>query len=282
MFVVFEGQIGYSGNLTEALRMIAACKNIREGVLRITSDTASGMIGVFLGRYVTGAVTIIDGDMSTNALSRLLFVKDGTFAFLDAVGEPLQELKQGLAIELESVIEALAQNEEDLPLNPDSLITMSGANPDTMKVIDTEVEYESIPEEQVSKRARATYQRLVTVSERERQERQERAASNPVELDQPQTAVYVTDYGRDHIQNLLDHNRTAVAEKLIAAMPTRQERQAKQDFDDRPIAPPSHKKQQFQRLSKWQQNARLFAIIFWLIFLVGIAMAMYYYRSVLF
>lgn len=282
MFTVFEGQITYSGNLSEALRMIAACKTIREGVLRITSDTASGMIGVFLGRYVTGAITIIDGDVRTDAISRLLFVKDGTFAFLDAVDEPLQELKQGLAIELDAVIDALEQSSGDLPLSPDSLITMSGATSDTMKVIDTTVEFETVPEEQQVKRARATYQRLVSVSERERQEREREAAANPVEAEQPRTAFYVTDYGRDHIQYLLHSKLTAEQEKMIATMPTKAERVAREEFDSRPPAPPSHKRQQFQRLAKWQEDARLFAMVFWGLFLLIVAGAMWWYRDRLF
>jgi hypothetical protein len=285
MFTVFEGQITYAGNLSEALRMIASCKSVREGVLRITSDTATGMIGVFLGRYVTGAITIIDGDVRTDAISRLLFVKNGTFAFLDAVDEPLQELKQGLAIELEAVIDALEESSGDLPLSPDSLITMGGATGDTMKVIDTTAEFEGVPEEQQVKRARATYQRLVSVSERERQERerQEREnASNPVESEQPRTAFYVTDYGRDHIRNLLHNKLTAEQEKMVATMPTKAERVAREEFDSRPPAPPSHKRQQFHRLSKWQEDARLFAIIFWGLFLAIVAGAMWWYRDKLF
>lgn len=279
MFTVFEGQITYAGNLSEALRMILNCKTIREGVLRITSDSASGMIGVFLGRYVTGAITIIDGDMRTDAISRLLFVKDGTFAFLDAVDEPLQELKQGLAIELEAIIDALEQTSGDLPLSPDSLITMGGASSDTMKVIDTTVEFEGAPEAQQVKRARATYQRLVSVSERERQERE---SANPMEAEQPRTSLYVTDYGRDHLQNILDRDRIAVAERLMAQLPTRSERVAREEFDSRAPAPPSHKRQQFNKVVKWQDDARLFAIIFWGLFLLIVAGAMYWYRDKLF
>jgi hypothetical protein len=282
MFTVFEGQITYAGNLSEALRMILHCKQIKEGVLRITSDSATGMIGVFLGRYITGAVTIIDGDVRTDAISRLLFVKDGTFAFLDAVDEPLQELKQGLAIELEAVIDALEETSGDLPLSPDSLITMGGASSDTMRVIDTEVEVQGEPPEAQMRRARATYQRLVTVSEKERQEREERERANPVESDQPKSTFYVTDYGRDHIQSLLEMKSMATQEKLINTLPTRQERIAREDFDARPPAPPSHKRQQYKRLAKWQEDARILTIIFWGVFLLIVAGAMWWYRDKLF
>jgi hypothetical protein len=41
--------------MTDVLESVSRHKNVTNGVLRITSNNASGLIGVFCGRFITGA-----------------------------------------------------------------------------------------------------------------------------------------------------------------------------------------------------------------------------------
>ncbi len=121
MFTVLQGQISTSEGLREALEIVLTIGDVQNGVLRITSVDVSGRIGIFCGRYVTGAMTG-SGESGNLALRKLLSVKSGNFAFLDAKGEKTADLQQSLSLDLGSLIELVPDGlEAQAPLLEESL-----------------------------------------------------------------------------------------------------------------------------------------------------------------
>jgi hypothetical protein len=101
---VIQGQISPTEGLREALEIVLTVKNVQDGVLSISSEGISGTVGIFCGRYITGALTET-GESGNEALRKLLSVKSGKFSFLDTKGESHAELKQSLSVDLSSLLE---------------------------------------------------------------------------------------------------------------------------------------------------------------------------------
>jgi hypothetical protein len=162
---IIEGQITFGG-IHDALKAISLLKYVRNGVMRITSHEASGLIGVFCGRYITGAVVTLSGETGYAALRRLLSANDGSFSFLDAADEILPELRQSLAIDINLLVET-SEIQEGTPLSEDSLTGMNASPDDQAKIFDTSMELgHAQPAVEADRIARInrTYDRIASLS----------------------------------------------------------------------------------------------------------------------
>lgn len=118
---VIQGQISPTEGLREALEIVLTVKNVQDGVLDISSEAISGQVGIFCGRYITGALTD-NGESGNEALRKLLSVKSGKFSFLDTKGESHSELKQSLSVDLSSLLELSEDfSKPTMPLLDDSM-----------------------------------------------------------------------------------------------------------------------------------------------------------------
>src|SRR6185437_14752281 len=100
---VLKGTISNALGLRDALECITSMKEVNSGVLAVSSQALSGRLGIAWGRFVTGAL-LDSGESGRSALRALLCLRDGTFVFFDTDGEPVDELRQSLGIDLNGVV----------------------------------------------------------------------------------------------------------------------------------------------------------------------------------
>jgi hypothetical protein len=103
MSEVLSGTISNALGLRNALEQITSMKEVNSGVLTVSGERVSGRLGIAWGRFITGAV-LDTGESGRAALRHLLTVREGSFAFLDTEGEPVEELRQSLGIDLNGVV----------------------------------------------------------------------------------------------------------------------------------------------------------------------------------
>jgi hypothetical protein len=171
---LIEGQISFSG-VRDALEAALRLGNVKNGVLRITSNEASGMIGIFCGRFITGAVLMLTGQTGQPALIKLLASRDGTFAFLDAGDERLPDLMQSLGIDLQKLVSCSELNEQAV-LTEETLTGMVGS-PEEIQAIDTTYDIGEVSEAERLTRITRTYEKLLALSYKKPPEKQPELAT---------------------------------------------------------------------------------------------------------
>lgn len=140
MLTILEGQISFGG-IQDALEIVSRHKDVKNGMLKLTSQDTSGTIGVFCGRFITGARLTLTEEMGYEALRTLLSVKDGNFAFFDVGAEQLIELRQSLAVDIHLLLQS-RDFADGVPLSSESLTGMSmAATHEQVQLIDTAAEY---------------------------------------------------------------------------------------------------------------------------------------------
>lgn len=162
MYKLLEGQIAFAG-MQYALESVSRLNSIKNGILRITSNEGSGIIGIFCGRFITGAAMTLSGDTGHRALRQLLTVKEGSYAFLDAGDEVFDELKQNLGVDVEQLL-AMGLK-AGVPLTDETLtgLTVSG---DEIKAFDTTFDVSGLDENERLVRIQRTYDKLLALSRR--------------------------------------------------------------------------------------------------------------------
>ncbi len=161
-----EGQISYGG-MQDVLEAVSRHKNVKNGVLCITSDrSVSGLIGVFCGQYLTGAVLTLSGDSGFTALQRLLTTDEGAYSYMDAEGEMISDLAQSLAVDISMLPTNGDFSEVKFPLSGE---TLTGLKPgaDSMGLIDTTLDLgEPAPAFDVERidRINATFDRILSLA----------------------------------------------------------------------------------------------------------------------
>lgn len=177
LLTLVEGQISFGG-MHDVMEAVSRHKNVTNGVLRITSNHASGMVGVFCGRYLTGAVLVLSGESGYGALKTLLAAKDGTFAFMDALGEHLPDLRQSLGVDISMLLASPGFADADLPISEESLTGMKPSG-DEVLLIDTSINLHEEPAEDTEssrlERISKTYDRLLSLAEYRKAQEQEQA-----------------------------------------------------------------------------------------------------------
>lgn len=164
MIKIFEGQISFGG-MQDALEAVARHKNIKHGIVQVTSNSCSGLMGVFCGRFITGAVLTLSGETGLPALRNLLSAKDGSFAFLDVTDEPLTDLNQSLGVDLQAMLSSVDFSIDSLPVSQESLVDMASSTGEEIHTIDTSVTEDQIAVHELSpERINATYQRITKIS----------------------------------------------------------------------------------------------------------------------
>lgn len=170
-------------------------KNITNGVLRITSNGGSGLIGVFCGRFLTGAVLTLTGESGYTALKRLLSVNDGTFAFMDAQRESLPDLRQSLGVDIAALLSLVDLSSGELPLSEEALTSMkTRVSTEELELFDTSVDLaeEQPPLDEASRidRITKTYDRLFSLSAYQRAQNVANEASQSQLQLQPQIPAH--------------------------------------------------------------------------------------------
>jgi tetratricopeptide (TPR) repeat protein len=105
VFTVVTGEISQTDGLREALELVLMSKDVKNGLLRIVSKDVSGRLGIFCGRFITGAQIASTGELGLEAAKKLLAVRQGMFAFLEAKEDQNAELKQSLQLDIHSLLE---------------------------------------------------------------------------------------------------------------------------------------------------------------------------------
>jgi hypothetical protein len=161
---ILEGQISFGG-MQDALEAVARHKNIKHGIVQVTSNTCSGLMGVFCGRYITGAVLTLSGETGLPALRDLLAAKDGSFAFLDVTDEPIADLNQSLGVDLQAMLSSVDFSLDSMPVSEESLVGMASSNGEEIHLVDTSVADDGpVVHELTPERINATYQRITKIS----------------------------------------------------------------------------------------------------------------------
>jgi hypothetical protein len=160
---LLEGHISFGG-IQDALEAVSRLRDVKNGVLQIISQDSSGMIGIFCGRFVTGAVLTLSGDTGNRALRKLLASKEGKFTFLDAGDEPIEDLKQSLGIDINLL---LSSGLDPSALPTEDALTGLMVSGDNIKAINTDDII--IPENDEDRRHRVlrTYDRLLSLSQQQ-------------------------------------------------------------------------------------------------------------------
>jgi hypothetical protein len=165
-----EGQISFGG-IHDVLESVSRYKNVTNGLLRITSNNASGLMGIFCGRFITGAVLILSGEEGYGALKQLLSAKDGTFAFMDAMGEALPDLRQSLGVDISLLLASVDLDNADLTLTEETL-TGHRASQDELQLIDTSMDIGTsellLTDGERVDRINRTYDRLMSLSQHQK------------------------------------------------------------------------------------------------------------------
>ena len=241
MLTILEGQISFGG-VHDALEAVSRHKNVKNGVLRISSNKASGLIGVFCGRFITGAFVTLTGETGPAALQKLIAATDGTFAFMDAMGDDMPELKQSLAVDI-ALLSSTGDNSSAV-----SEQTLTGANEgESIKLIDTSVNFDDdaplLTNAERADRLSKTYDKLMSLAEYEKMRRNDSSdvPSSAAPTPPPTTDQYdVTALRRKvapsapvELTNLIPEiaSRMEEEEQLVAAM------NQEQGFEPRELTP---------------------------------------------
>jgi hypothetical protein len=160
VYKLLEGQISFAG-MQYALESVSRLNSVKNGILRITSNEGSGLIGIFCGRFITGAAMTLSGEMGHRALRQLLAASDGSYAFMDAGDEVFEDLKQNLGVDIEQLLAAGLS----LPLTDETLTGMTSSG-DEIKTVDTTVNVSPGGEDDRLERIQVTYDRLLALSRR--------------------------------------------------------------------------------------------------------------------
>lgn len=111
------GKIRKDEGLWGALEQITTCDVVRNGVLVVFSQEASGRLGVFCNRYITGAVIDSSSELGVKAIKTLLGIKNGMFCFRPCLVDETKELGQKISISIKEVLE-LKNDSAERPENP--------------------------------------------------------------------------------------------------------------------------------------------------------------------
>jgi len=114
------GKIKPGEGLWGALEQIAGTDAVRNGVLVVFSQEASGRLGVFSNRSITGGVVDASSDTGIKAIKSLLAVKQGMFCFRPCLADETSELGQKISISIKEVL-ALRHDEEPAEIPADTL-----------------------------------------------------------------------------------------------------------------------------------------------------------------
>src|SRR6266446_1110540 len=89
MEVVLQGRVDEEQDMQEVLGDVMALPGSRLGVLRISDpgDNLNGKLVLYQRRYVIGATISDSPDAGYSAVRKLLSVRQGNFAYLDATDE---------------------------------------------------------------------------------------------------------------------------------------------------------------------------------------------------
>ncbi len=282
MLTIFEGQISFSGGLQEALETVTSHKNVQNGVLRITSDQGSGMIGIFCGRYMTGGVLTLSGERKLPAIKRLLSCKEGSFAFLDVLGEKMPDLKQGLCIDIRMLLDAVPDLAKvAIPLSEESLTRLTAPAED-IHLIDTAFineEEPAFPDEdaRIAEITR-TYNRLVALSEYERLHRTEDDAK--FEEEERQYFASYANYQATQSPVLTAEDQRQLLGEAPAVVPELPEPQQPIDPTARAA---SVTRSRYTKLCEWEEKSqRYLGLALWGAFaLIGAITILIYWRDIL-
>ena len=286
MLTILEGQISFSGGLHDALEAISKHKTIQYGVLRITSDTGSGLVGIFCGRYITGAVMTLTGEKRAYAVKRLLSAKNGTYAFMDAMGESLPDIRsQHMAIDVRVLLDSVQDfASADLPISEESLTGLS-ASAEEIQLIDTtfgsedDGEDEDFTEEERIERINQTYNRLLSLTEHEKKLQAVMQAEEVAEM-QGEKAAFVADPNIDYSAlgaiGTIDRRGALVMEKSSSKVDLAV---LSQEVDPETIPPAQRAtRDNFRKLDHWEQNNELYnAITMWAFFFIIAGVVYYFY-----
>lgn len=262
MIKILEGQITFGG-MHDALDAVARHKNVKHGVIRITSNSCSGLIGVFCGRFITGAVLTLTGDVGYTALRKLLAAKDGTFALMDVTEDPVREVNQSLGVDLQTLLSSVDFSLDDVPLSEGALTSMS-TNDEEVRLIDTahqmEPSVEALPQPERINRINQTYQRIMSVSAHERQqvaEREQHARGVSQQLAeerlvQQQQVAQLDNYRPSEPALVVQHNNNGTSDEM-----------------------------EFTRLKDWNDNSQRYVIAAWVAILLAVVGLVIYYGPTL-
>lgn len=294
MIKVLEGQITFGG-MHDALEAVARHKNIKHGVLRVTSNSCSGLLGVFCGRFITGAMLSLTGEAGLPALRELLSAKDGSFALLDVSDEPITELNQSLGVDLAAVLASVDFSLDSIPVSEESLIGLTSTG-EEVRLIDTSAVEDIVPPEDLTpERVNSTFQRITSLSEHlkaeelsppapslsddqfydqppEWERRQERLPS-PIEIS--------TEGGKSEQQTFAS---PPVDEPSPMPVPNRPREERHADggnyavvFDAAPPEPKFKTNDEFKRLKDWRAKGQMIMMTLWALVFIGLAAAIVAY-----
>jgi hypothetical protein len=293
---ILEGQISFGG-MQDALEAIARHKNVKHGLLRVTSNSCSGLMGIFCGRFITGAVLTLSGNSCLPALKELLRAKDGTFAFLDVTAEPVVELNQSLGVDLQALLASHDFSVDAILGGSESLVELDRPT-DNVHLIDTDVDVELPPPPELTpERINQTYQRIVSLSEQ--QKAQEEASQ--AQQQQPVTEDY-WEPAPEHLRRQQQHAMPKPVE-ISSIILEQDQRQSLDNIDIPPLhalssnytepadfergmapipAEPKFKStDEFKRLKGWGARSAVINAVLWVLVFAGMGFAIYQYGPAL-
>lgn len=263
--------------------MVMRMGSIKNGVLRITSNEASGLIGFFCGRYITGAVVTLSGEQGHKALVKLLSSRDGTYAFLDAGDEVLPDLAQSLGIDVGQLLAAKDFNEGAV-LTEATLTGLVGSA-DQIRAFDTTVDITpDASEAERLGRITRTYERLLALSFKRRSDSKEfpsvQTSETPVFLNTvPQQEVP----SKETADSAPSRERTSVERPRDTIAPPASVKEREKPAIppwDIPYEPPTKAEASpsttFSRLKKWSDRQGSLTVLAWVSFLVILALFLYF------
>jgi hypothetical protein len=314
MIKVLEGQISFGG-MQDALDAVVRYKNIKHGVLKVTSNTCSGLIGVFCGRFITGAILTLSGEAGLPALRQLLSAKDGNFALLDVTDEPVADLNQSLGVDLQAVLAAVDFSLEFVPVSEAALIGLAVPS-EEIRTIDTSIETDPVPIEQLTpERIDQTYQRIQKLSDHLKAQQESQAAMDASWGNAP-PAPPLSDAPSRSENQFYDQppewerkNRNGMPtsveigtgempyESLGQPMPAITNQASPMPVANRPreerhsdtgnyavvydAAPPTERRfksnDEFKRLKDWKTKSQIIVMVLWILVFGGIIYALYTY-----
>jgi hypothetical protein len=137
--IVIEGKITVDEGLVDILQTVLDLKTVANPVLRLTStdEDLQGRIGFGLGGFILGGRISGTDETGYPAVRRLLGIRNGTYAILDAGRNQLSDLNQTLWIKGSRIVGLLPAT---LPESPQSLL--DGADLDTIQTSVDKAQYD--------------------------------------------------------------------------------------------------------------------------------------------